>query len=93
MGCTACHDPHATDYEFMLLQPINKLCLGCHPRTGAFSAGHPVPRHPVSGPVENLRPGKKLTCTSCHDPHGSSEPYMLFQSIQGARLCRECHEK
>ena len=92
-GCVACHDPHATDQAFMLHKPINELCLGCHPRQKAFSAGHPVPRHPIAGSTEYLRPDRELTCSSCHNPHGSSHQYMLIETLQKGRLCRVCHEK
>lgn len=92
-GCVACHNPHATDQEFMLHKPINELCLGCHPRQTAFRSGHPVPRHPVEGSTEYYRPGRELTCSSCHNPHGSSHQYMLIETLQRGRLCRVCHEK
>ncbi len=89
-GCIACHDPHASDQLFMLKQPINELCLGCHPAI-ADSAGHPVARHPLTGPTERLRPGRKLSCTSCHEPHGSYNQFLLIETNLGGRLCRECH--
>ena len=90
-GCVSCHDPHATDQQFMLKKPINELCSGCHPGIASKTMGHPLPNHPVSAPRERLRPGRKLTCTSCHDPHGAIHPLMLIQSPLGGRLCRECH--
>ena len=90
-GCVSCHDPHATDQQFMLKKPINELCSGCHPGIVSKTMGHPLPNHPVSAPRERLRPGRKLTCTSCHDPHGAIHPLMLIQSPLGGRLCRECH--
>jgi len=90
-GCVICHDPHATDQQFMLKKPINELCRGCHPGVVSNTVGHPLPNHPVSAPRERLRPGRKLTCASCHDPHGTINPLMLIQSPLGGRLCRECH--
>jgi predicted CXXCH cytochrome family protein len=92
-GCVVCHDPHATDQQFMLKKPINELCSGCHPEVVAKSAGHPVANHPVSASSERLRPGRRLTCTSCHDPHGSDNRLMLIQSQLGGRLCRGCHAR
>jgi predicted CXXCH cytochrome family protein len=92
-GCVACHEPHATDQPFMLKKPINELCSGCHSEVISKSKGHPVANHPVSAPRERLRPGRKLTCTSCHDPHGSINQLMLVQSPLGGRLCRECHAR
>jgi predicted CXXCH cytochrome family protein len=77
----------------MLKKPINELCSGCHPEVVVKSAGHPVANHPVSASSERLRPGRKLTCTSCHDPHGSDNRLMLIQSQLGGRLCRGCHAR
>lgn len=90
-GCVICHDPHATDQQFMLKKPINQLCSGCHPGIVAQTGGHPLPNHPVAAPREKLRPGRQLSCSSCHDPHGSINPLLLIQSPLGGRLCRECH--
>jgi len=90
-GCVICHDPHATDQQFMLKKPVNELCSGCHPGVVSKTVGHPLPNHPVAAPRELMRPGRKLTCASCHDPHGSTNPLMLVQSPLGGRLCRECH--
>jgi predicted CXXCH cytochrome family protein len=77
----------------MLKKPINELCSGCHPEVTLKSKGHPVANHPVAAPRELLRPGRKLTCASCHDPHGSNNQLMLIESLLGGRLCRGCHAK
>ena len=91
-GCLACHDAHATDQEFVLKRPINELCLSCHP-TLLLGGGHPVARHPVSRPQDFLRPGRKFSCTSCHDPHGTVHRYFLIETKQGGKLCRGCHKR
>jgi predicted CXXCH cytochrome family protein len=93
IGCDACHDPHATNENFMLKRPINELCVSCHATLQGVTLGHPVERHPVSGPVDPLRPGRRLVCTSCHDPHGSSNQYFLIETKLGGRLCRDCHKR
>lgn len=90
-GCVACHDPHATDNEFMLKKPINELCVGCHTGLARVTRGHPVGGHPVAGPKERRRPGRELTCTSCHDPHGSSYQNLLIRSSRGGQVCAACH--
>ena len=92
-GCVACHDPHATDQSYMLVKPTNKLCSGCHPDVLQMSAGHPVANHPVSAPRERRRPGRQLTCVSCHDPHGTPNKLMLIKPLLGGHLCRECHKR
>jgi predicted CXXCH cytochrome family protein len=92
-GCIACHDPHASDEEFMLLKRVNNLCVSCHPALAGIQRGHPVANHPVSGASERRRPNRELTCVSCHDPHGSSNQFMLFESKLGGRVCRVCHRR
>jgi predicted CXXCH cytochrome family protein len=90
-GCVACHDPHATDHQFLLNKPINELCVSCHYGLANIKRGHPVGGHPVAGPNERRRPGRQLSCTSCHDPHGSPYRYMLFADSMGGHVCSKCH--
>ena len=90
-GCVACHDPHATDYEFMVKRPINELCVSCHTGLAGVSRGHPIGGHPVAGPTERRRPGRELTCTSCHDPHGSNSRNLLIRDSRGGQICAACH--
>jgi len=91
-GCIACHDPHATDQPYMLLKPINELCVGCHQGLANMQRGHPVSGHPISGVRERRREGRELSCASCHDPHGSPYRSLLIGSNMGGQICRECHK-
>ena len=91
-GCVVCHDPHVSDQRFMLLKPVNDLCLGCHRENIDLKIGHPVAGHPNSGPVELRRPGRELTCVGCHDPHGSIYEHLLVETKLGGTLCRGCHK-
>jgi predicted CXXCH cytochrome family protein len=90
-GCVTCHEPHATDYPYMLRKPINELCVGCHTGLAGITRGHPVSGHPVSGPKERRRPGRKLTCVSCHNPHGSNFKNLLIGDQRGGHVCIICH--
>ena len=92
-GCIACHNPHATDEKFMLIKPINKLCISCHPGVAAAGLTHPVAGHPVAGPRNPSQQNRKFSCTSCHDPHGSVHQNMLIETKLGGRLCRVCHKR
>lgn len=92
-GCVICHDPHASDQRFVLVEPTNQLCVGCHMGFADLRGGHPVDRHPVSRPKELRREGRELNCASCHDPHGSHYVHLLIQSTAGGRLCLECHKR
>jgi predicted CXXCH cytochrome family protein len=90
-GCVACHDPHASNHQFLLHKSINDLCVSCHTGLAGVKRGHPVGGHPVSGKTERRRKGRELSCTSCHDPHGSSYRYMLFAESMGGHVCIKCH--
>ena len=34
----------------------------------------------------------KLTCITCHDPHGSSNPSQLREDPSNDKMCTQCHE-
>jgi predicted CXXCH cytochrome family protein len=76
MGCTPCHDAHASDAPHLLkTAAIGELCQTCHDGV----AGLPHPHTPV----------KQGRCLDCHDPHGSAEPHLL--KVRPADLCGTCH--
>jgi predicted CXXCH cytochrome family protein len=35
----------------------------------------------------------KVTCTSCHDPHGSTNPYLMVRQDKNNETCLNCHKK
>lgn len=95
--CSACHDPHATDNPAQLHAPINELCLGCH---DAIGKGVHVLRgvggkgHPLKGVKDPSNPGKMLSCTGCHDPHGGKASALFRRGIESRfTLCQLCHQK
>lgn len=90
-GCGACHSPHATNFRFQLFGEINDLCVRCHIRISGSEKAHPIQGHPVQGKKDPLREGVPLTCTSCHNPHGSSYRYLLIGDVRGGRICLKCH--
>lgn len=90
-GCVVCHSPHATDYKFQLLAEINDLCASCHVALKGLDVGHPAATHPLTGVEDPLRPGVTLSCTSCHDPHGSDYDYLLIGDMRGGLVCSKCH--
>lgn len=81
--CAACHDPHGTEYETLLIAEPEAICLVCHD-AGDTDAQHPIP---VS----------RADCRSCHDAHGSEHPHMLRGVSQhtpfGEGSCEACHRK
>ncbi len=92
-GCTSCHDPHATEYRFQLYKPISKLCTSCHTKLAGLKRGHPIAKHPLAGPKDPLREGRRFTCTSCHNPHGNKNKYMLVGELVGQKVCIKCHQR
>lgn len=83
MACTACHEPHpkaGVHNSALLKQPQMILCTSCHLQKKAqlLRPGH-MP----------LREGK-LQCTSCHNPHGTPNDRMLWQTSINQN-CYSCH--
>jgi predicted CXXCH cytochrome family protein len=54
--------------------------------------GHPRPAHPVDEVDDPLNGGEKLSCLSCHTPHGSTLPNLLVSPKGGGDLCNACHQ-
>lgn len=98
MGCTVCHRPHASDSPSLLTAPAGKLCVTCHEKQSSgrhfmsrFSA---IDDHPVQGKADPSRPGRELSCVSCHNPHSSVKHKLLVdESASSGNLCLLCHRK
>jgi len=91
-GCNICHSPHASNHRFQLTDEINDLCVSCHTGLADLKRGHPVANHPLKDRPDPRRSGRKMSCTSCHDPHGSKFKYLLIADVRGGRICVECHK-
>ena len=77
--CIACHYPHASAYEKLLIGPPEKgqLCFECHENVKdqlAMANKHE--------PVED-------DCSTCHDPHSSDARFQLV--AEPKELCASCH--
>jgi predicted CXXCH cytochrome family protein len=62
--CFSCHDPHGTNNDAMLRQPINEVCMSCHgPNTqnGPHAVSIEAHTHHPAG-----SPGSQ--CVACHMP-------------------------
>lgn len=83
MGCTHCHDPHASEHPQQLRQAAPGLCLTCHKeRFDQITAGAKVVHGAVSA---------EGGCTGCHEPHASRLPALQRGTEPG--LCLKCHDK
>lgn len=79
--CIACHNPHATDYENLLLAPVAKgeVCFTCHQdRKEDFN------KKQVHAPVAE-------DCSLCHDPHSENHRFQLYKSE--GEMCASCHQE
>lgn len=96
-NCVVCHDPHASEEPAQLVAKVNSLCLGCHNNVNL--RGHVVRGvggngHPLDKVKDPSRPGKVLSCASCHNAHGGANKYFFQKNVTGRfALCEECHQK
>lgn len=82
IGCTSCHTVHAGDKnKGMLIKPQDELCYSCHQDVRAKM--HMPNHHPVTE--------GKMSCSDCHNPHGSQTRPMLRTDERKNELCLTCH--
>jgi predicted CXXCH cytochrome family protein len=62
-GCKVCHQPHGSNYPFLLVAEPKEFCLYCHDRDA-------IARN-------DAHIGMDTQCTECHDAHSSDEKYLL----------------
>jgi DmsE family decaheme c-type cytochrome len=97
LGCTTCHQIHPqaqatmTAAEGRYTEPLSgnrlmarntqmEVCFGCHPmRRAQLQRSSHMP----------VREGK-VTCTNCHNPHGSPNPKLLLTATVN-ETCYKCH--
>jgi len=62
-SCEGCHDPHGSDYRFILsADPVQNLCSECHAKDAFMAAAH------LHSPVATG------ACILCHESHSSWNP-------------------
>jgi predicted CXXCH cytochrome family protein len=98
-ACVMCHHPHSSDHAAMLRKEPVALCLDCHAEVrrsphviSSFAGkGHPLGDESAQRSVADpLRPGKKFSCLTCHEPHKSELAARSKNSP--ARICEKCHK-
>ncbi len=65
LGCTSCHNPHASDHAHLLKEEIPQLCLTCHGERIAAQLGK---THALTG---------NEVCSTCHNPHATAAPKLV----------------
>jgi predicted CXXCH cytochrome family protein len=96
--CTACHRPHKSREDNLLLEAGNALCFNCHET------------NLVADNIIHQEIKKKDNCVDCHNPHSSENNSMLqsgacyscheekindYSFLHGpvaANYCSTCHE-
>lgn len=69
--CGACHSPHKSRFEHLLLSEGASICGKCHgPET--FAA------------IEEHRAEEGENCLACHDPHAADRRYMLHEAEEAS---------
>lgn len=84
LSCSDCHNPMAQFSEKGLLRKdgINQTCYSCHQQQRAeFRKRSHMPL-----------PEGKVTCTDCHNPHGSSTASLLKADTVN-QVCYQCHQE
>jgi predicted CXXCH cytochrome family protein len=65
-----------------LVRPRQELCIGCHTdKSAAEALARGLRLHPTSA---------KGDCYACHDPHQSTNPFVLLDNRQ--QICIPCHQ-
>jgi predicted CXXCH cytochrome family protein len=79
--CFICHDEHASDNDFQLIETGADNCYPCHGNIQAASEKSKYSHAPL----------KEGACTACHNPHGSKIKGQLNRPL--GSLCLSCHSE
>ena len=82
VSCIACHSTHkAKEPQFLLVEKQPQLCFGCH--TDA--------KQDFSRPFRHRVEQGLVSCTDCHNQHGSSQTNLLRATASQDQVCFKCH--
>jgi len=71
LGCTTCHNPHATEHARVLKEEMPRLCLNCH---AELMTAQKSGAHAMAG---------NEACSTCHVPHASDTPKLVRTQPEG----------
>ncbi len=86
LACTACHNIHAPEQQVMNRATQANVCFSCHKDQRAQV--NRLSAHPLTS--RGLTTAVKMTCSDCHNPHGSTGPNLLAQKTVN-ETCYSCH--
>ncbi len=80
VACSACHSVHTRADRVMSKLQQQEVCFACHKSERAQT--HRLSTHPLAA--------GKMTCSDCHNPHGSTAP-QLMKKASVNETCYSCH--
>jgi DmsE family decaheme c-type cytochrome len=80
VACNNCHQVHTNKDRALAKATQVDVCLTCHKEQ----------RAQMNRPSHHPLPEGKMTCTSCHNPHGSAGPHLAKRDSTNA-TCFSCH--
>jgi DmsE family decaheme c-type cytochrome len=82
IACTSCHASHPTQDPVLVKTTQAPICFTCHAeqRAASLKPSH----HPVTEGV--------MSCSDCHNPHGSTGPHILKADTVND-TCFACHDE
>jgi DmsE family decaheme c-type cytochrome len=84
VSCTTCHKIHANGPFGLVARKaaaVNEQCAGCHTNVMAQ----------FRKPYHHRVPEGAMSCTDCHNPHGSIRPAMARAFASNEAGCFACH--
>ncbi|MGD8578863.1 MAG: DmsE family decaheme c-type cytochrome, partial [Lysobacterales bacterium] len=88
VACVDCHDLHTPNDPVLSVETQPEVCYQCHKETRAQFLRQS--RHPVEGAGASMSHIGLLSCTDCHQPHGSAGPANLVRNTVNEQ-CYDCH--
>jgi DmsE family decaheme c-type cytochrome len=86
VACTDCHNIHASDQKVLRKATQADVCFTCHKAQRAQTRR--ISTHPLA--VTSLASTAKMSCSDCHNPHGSTGPKLLVKNSV-TETCYTCH--
>jgi DmsE family decaheme c-type cytochrome len=86
VACTDCHNIHAKEQKVLNKATQAEVCFACHKDKRAEIRR--VSAHPLA--TTSLASAPKMSCSDCHNPHGSTGPTLLVKNSVN-ETCYTCH--
>lgn len=80
LACNNCHQVHQPADKVLSKKTQPEVCYTCHKEQRADS--HKISVHPIDA--------GKMTCSDCHNPHGSTGPKLMKKNTIN-ETCWTCH--